>query len=149
MALAAEAPSAHRSFARQALHVAALSALAVAQPVFDVVRRDSEFLVAHRVGRPDLLLFVLALVVRVVHVGRGLPRCLDEERHRRPPPPPLDRRSRTAFGLLIAAQAAHSIEEYAFRLFVPGVGTAPALVALSSYLGAGLTRRGRQSDRSG
>lgn len=136
----------------------------------------------------------------------------------------MDRRSRTAFGLLIAAQAAHSIEEYVFRLFdvfaparvvgalvssdtargfarvnaglvvfglwcylarvrparssarayawfwtclefangvghvmlaavqggyVPGVGTAPALVALSSYLGAGLTRRGRQRDRSG
>lgn len=65
MAPAAEAPSAHDSFARQALHVAALSALAVAQPVFDVVRRDSEFLVAHRVGRPDLLLFVLALIALV------------------------------------------------------------------------------------
>jgi len=29
----------------------------------------------------------------------------------------MDAKSRTAFGLLIAAQAAHSIEEYLFRLF--------------------------------
>ncbi len=29
----------------------------------------------------------------------------------------MDTRGRTAFGLLIAAQAAHSIEEYVFRLF--------------------------------
>jgi len=130
----------------------------------------------------------------------------------------MDRRSRRAFGLLIAAQAAHSVEEYAFRLFdvfaparflgalvssdiargfalvnagivvfglwcylarvrtarssarayawfwaclefgngvghvmlaavqggyVPGVGTAPALIAVSFFLGAGLTRQGR------
>jgi hypothetical protein len=130
----------------------------------------------------------------------------------------MDPRSRTAFGFLIAAQAAHSIEEYAFRLFdvfaparsvsalvssniamgfafvnmgivvfglwcylarvrtahssarayawfwtclefgngighvilavvqggyFPGVGTAPLLIAVSSYLGAGLTRQGR------
>jgi len=29
----------------------------------------------------------------------------------------MDSRSRAAFGLLIAAQAAHSVEEYVFRLF--------------------------------
>ncbi len=29
----------------------------------------------------------------------------------------MDTRSRTAFGLLIAAQGAHSVEEYLFRLF--------------------------------
>ena len=29
----------------------------------------------------------------------------------------MDSRSRTAFGLLIAAQAVHSVEEYVFRLF--------------------------------
>jgi hypothetical protein len=29
----------------------------------------------------------------------------------------VDARSRTAFGLLIAAQAAHSVEEYVFRLY--------------------------------
>jgi len=29
----------------------------------------------------------------------------------------MDSRSRAAFGLLIVAQAAHSVEEYAFRLF--------------------------------
>jgi hypothetical protein len=53
------------SCVRDALHVAALSALAFAHPIFEVVRRDSEFLVAHRIGRPDLLLFVLTMVVVV------------------------------------------------------------------------------------
>jgi hypothetical protein len=132
----------------------------------------------------------------------------------------MDSRSRAAFGLLILAQAAHSVEEYAFRLFdafgparfvgslfsdniatgfavanigivlvgvwcyvakvraphpnerayawfwtclelgngvghlilsgvrggyFPGAGTAPLLIAISSYLGARLMRRGRLS----
>ena len=132
----------------------------------------------------------------------------------------MDSRSRAAFGLLILAQAAHSVEEYAFRLFdvfgparfvsglfsaniargfavanigvvlvgvwcyvarvrtphpserayawfwtclelgngvghlvlsgvrgeyLPGAGTAPLLIAASSYLGARLMRRGRLS----
>jgi hypothetical protein len=132
----------------------------------------------------------------------------------------MDSRSRAAFGLLILAQAAHSVEEYAFRLFdvvgparfisrlfsdniargfavantgivlvgvwcyvarvrtphprertyawfwtcfelgngvghlvlsgvrggyLPGAGTAPLLIAASSYLGARLMKRGRPS----
>jgi hypothetical protein len=45
------------------LHVAALSALAVAQPLFDVLGRNAMFFVAHRAGPGDMLGFVAMLVL--------------------------------------------------------------------------------------
>lgn len=44
---------------RGALHVTALWALAVAGPLYDVLRRSAEFFVAYRAGRHHILLFVL------------------------------------------------------------------------------------------
>jgi hypothetical protein len=41
------------------LHVATLTAFALAQPLYDVLRRSGEFFVAHRVDRLDLLLLVV------------------------------------------------------------------------------------------
>ena len=40
------------------IHLAALWSLVVAQPVYDVLRQNGEFFVAHRTSRVDLLLFV-------------------------------------------------------------------------------------------
>jgi hypothetical protein len=45
------------------LHVGVLCALAVAQPLFDVLGRDATFFVAHHVRPGDVLLFVTALVL--------------------------------------------------------------------------------------
>jgi hypothetical protein len=55
------------------LHVATLTAFALAQPLYDVLRRSGEFFVAHRVDRIDLLLLVawvslLAPLVAVVPI---------------------------------------------------------------------------------
>ena len=52
-------------FRWQALHVIALSALVVAQPIFDVIARGGEFLVAQRAGGRDVFGLVLLLVVVV------------------------------------------------------------------------------------
>jgi hypothetical protein len=43
------------------LHVLTLAAFALAQPLYDVLHRNAEFFVAHRVDRLDLLLLVLWL----------------------------------------------------------------------------------------
>ena len=42
-----------------AAHAAAIWAFAVAQPLYDVLRRNPEFFIAHRAGLADLLLFTL------------------------------------------------------------------------------------------
>jgi hypothetical protein len=47
----------------RALHVAVLSALALAQPLFDVLGRNAMFFVAHRAGPGDMLGFVAILVL--------------------------------------------------------------------------------------
>ena len=43
---------------RAGIHVAALWALAIAGPIYDVLRRNAEFFVAYRTDRQDILLFV-------------------------------------------------------------------------------------------
>ena len=43
------------------LHVWVLWAFAVAQPIYDVLRKSAEFFVAHEAGRLDLILFTLTL----------------------------------------------------------------------------------------
>jgi hypothetical protein len=53
-----------RSFSG-ALHVATLWVLAVAAPLFEVLRRDPEFFVAYRATRGDVVLFATALAVVV------------------------------------------------------------------------------------
>lgn len=55
-------------FRWQALHVLGISALAVAQPVFDTVARNSEFLVAHRPRPAELfaLVGILTLLVPAI-----------------------------------------------------------------------------------
>ncbi len=45
------------------LHVAALWAIAVAQPLFDLLGANPEFFIAHRAGRAEILLLTLALAV--------------------------------------------------------------------------------------
>jgi hypothetical protein len=46
-----------------AIHVGALWALAVAGPVYDVLRRNAEFFVAYRTGRGDILQFVAVVSI--------------------------------------------------------------------------------------
>lgn len=48
---------------RDTLHVFALTAFAVAQPVYDLLGRNAEFFVAHRSSRGDILVLVLLLSV--------------------------------------------------------------------------------------
>ena len=52
-----------RSFLLTALHVAGLWAVAVVQPLLDVVGRAPEFFVAHRAGPTDVLLLLVALLL--------------------------------------------------------------------------------------
>ena len=52
-----------RSFLLTALHVAGLWAVAVVQPLLDIVGRAPEFFVAHRAGPTDILLLLLALLL--------------------------------------------------------------------------------------
>lgn len=47
------------------LHVFVLSAFALAQPLYDVIRRNAEFFVAHEADRLDLVLLTLALSLAV------------------------------------------------------------------------------------
>ncbi len=47
------------------LHLAVLAGFAIAQPVYDVLRRSGEFFVAHRTDRTDILLVVVCLSVAV------------------------------------------------------------------------------------
>ena len=51
------------------MHIAALWALAVAQPLFDLLGNNPEFFVAHRADRADILRLTLVL-------GVVLPSCL-------------------------------------------------------------------------
>lgn len=46
-----------------AAHAAAIWAFAVAQPLYDVLRRNPEFFIAHRAGLADLLVFTLLVSV--------------------------------------------------------------------------------------
>ena len=52
-----------RSFLLTALHVAGLWAVAVVQPLLDILGRAPEFFVAHRAGPTDILLLLVALLV--------------------------------------------------------------------------------------
>jgi hypothetical protein len=56
------------SFGWQAAHLVGVSALVVAHPILDVIRRDGEFLVAHRASAPEVfgLVAVLVLVVPAI-----------------------------------------------------------------------------------
>ncbi|MBI2834009.1 MAG: sulfatase-like hydrolase/transferase [Acidobacteria bacterium] len=53
------------SFSWHALHIAALSALAFAQPLFDTVARGGEFLVAHQARGTDVVGLAIALTLLV------------------------------------------------------------------------------------
>jgi hypothetical protein len=57
------APDPPGSFARAALHLAALSAFALAQPLFDLLSRNAEFFAVRGSGRWDVLLFALGVAV--------------------------------------------------------------------------------------
>ena len=46
---------------RDAIHIVSLWALAVAGPIYDVLRRSAEFFVAYRADRRDVLLFVAVI----------------------------------------------------------------------------------------
>jgi hypothetical protein len=48
---------------RDAIHIVSLWALAVAGPLYDVLRRSAEFFVAYRAGRRDVLLFVTVVSI--------------------------------------------------------------------------------------
>ena len=66
---------------RRALEILALSSFAIAQPIFDVSSRESDFFVAHGSGRVDLLAFAaiiyvvpaLLLSITVLALGRFRP----------------------------------------------------------------------------
>jgi hypothetical protein len=53
--------SSKRPFLIQALHIFALSSLAIAQPIYDLLGQNAEFFVAHRLGRGGILVLVAAL----------------------------------------------------------------------------------------
>ena len=55
-----------------ALHVAALWAIAVAQPLFDLLGNNPEFFVAHRAGAADVLAVTLALALLPPSLLTGL-----------------------------------------------------------------------------
>ncbi len=57
------APEPPGSFARAGLHLAALSAFALAQPLFDLLSRNAEFFAVRGSGRWDIVLFALGVVV--------------------------------------------------------------------------------------
>lgn len=69
-------------FARSTLvagvHLAALSSLAIAQPLFDLLGKNAEFFAAHDSGRADVVIFALAvtlvppLALLVVEIAAGL-----------------------------------------------------------------------------
>lgn len=65
MEVGAEARDAPNAARLEALHLAALWSIAVAQPTFDVVGRSPEFFVAHDAGPADLLTLVAFLCVGV------------------------------------------------------------------------------------
>lgn len=70
-----------RSFKRQGLHLGTLTALGVAQPLYDLLSRYPEFLVAHRVEYFELALLIggLSLLLPLLAVGLlGLTRALHE-----------------------------------------------------------------------
>src|SRR3972149_9379159 len=50
-----------RGFPREALHLWVLFLLAVAQPLLDLLSRNTEFLIIHRFRPPDLIVLVLLL----------------------------------------------------------------------------------------
>lgn len=54
------------------LHLAALTALAIAQPLYDLLSRAPEFFVAHRSGPGDILLLALVVSLLVPLVGTAL-----------------------------------------------------------------------------
>jgi hypothetical protein len=60
-------PAGPSSFRAATLHLLALWSVAVAQPLYDIVRRNREFFVAHRAEPADLLLLVL--IVSIVLPG--------------------------------------------------------------------------------
>jgi hypothetical protein len=62
------APRAGRTF----LHVAALWALAVAGPIFDVLSGSAEFFVAYRAGRSEVVAFVLAMALAPPVLSTGV-----------------------------------------------------------------------------
>lgn len=57
------ARSAHREFFLPSLHIFGLWALAVAQPLFDLLGQSPEFFVAHDITSAEILLVVLGLVL--------------------------------------------------------------------------------------
>lgn len=57
------APDPPGSFARAGLHLAALSAFALAQPLFDLLSRNAEFFAVRGSARWDIVLFALWVVV--------------------------------------------------------------------------------------
>ncbi|MGH3005095.1 MAG: sulfatase-like hydrolase/transferase [Gaiellaceae bacterium] len=57
------APEPPGSFARAGLHLAALSAFALAQPLFDLLSRNAEFFAVRGSARWDIVLFALGVVV--------------------------------------------------------------------------------------
>jgi hypothetical protein len=57
------APGAYATFGPEALQVFALCGLAIAQPLFDLLGRNSTFLVVHDVGGFELVVFAFALIL--------------------------------------------------------------------------------------
>lgn len=55
------------------LHVWVLWAFAVAQPIYDVIRRNGEFFVAHEADRLDLILLTITLSLLLPGGARGTP----------------------------------------------------------------------------
>lgn len=58
--------------ASRLLHVFVLSAFALAQPIYDVIKRHAEFFVAHEADRLDLIVLALALSVLAPGLVAGL-----------------------------------------------------------------------------
>ncbi|MEE9607450.1 MAG: sulfatase-like hydrolase/transferase [Myxococcota bacterium] len=115
--------------ATRALHVLALGSLALAQPLFDLLGRHVEFLVAHRVDALDLVALAFALGVglpgALALATWGLGRLL----------PPAARAIQLAtLGVLASAVALPQLGSLAQGWALPGV--APVAVALAIGAGA-------------
>jgi hypothetical protein len=107
-----------------ALHLAALTGFAVAQPLFDVLALSPEFFVAHRASPGDIALVALLLLFGPPVAAMVVVLALDR----------MDRRAGTMAGL-----ASVGILTVAFTLLaLKKIGESPAVAAIGLAVAAGL-----------
>jgi hypothetical protein len=115
-----------------ALHLAALSAFAVAQPLFDVLALSPEFFVAHRASRLDIAFLALLLLFVLPAITVALVLALDL----------IDPRAGTTVGLAAVGALTAAFALLAFKkMGEPPAATAIAFALASGAAGAFLYHR--------